>query len=203
MEQNVMKFSLALFDFDGTLTRKDTFLDFHRFFWGMRRFGAMMATIAGGCLSRRFDRDFLKETFLARLWKNVPYETYLEGARRYAELCVEDLLLPLAVEVFCRHIERGHDVRIVTASMKEWIEPWASRHGVPLLATELEVLDGRLTGRLSGKNCRGPEKVNRIRKILDLERYDKIYAYGNSGGDLEMLDLADEKVYKWDHVPRF
>jgi HAD superfamily hydrolase (TIGR01490 family) len=162
-----------------------------------------MEAAVRGCLFRRLDRDFLKEAFVSRLWKNIPYKTYLEGARRYAGLHVESLLLPVAVEVFCRHAERGHDVLIVTASMKEWIEPWASRFAVPVLGTELEITDGLLTGRFSGRNCRGPEKVNRIRKFVDLKKYDRIYAYGNSRGDLEMLKLADEKVYNWDHIPRF
>jgi HAD superfamily hydrolase (TIGR01490 family) len=198
-----MKPSLALFDFDGTLTTRDTFWGFHRFLGGARCFGAIMETFVQGCLSRRFDRDFLKEAFVSRMWENIPYETYLAEARRYAELRLERLLLPRAVEVFCRHLGRGHDVRIVTASMKEWIEPWASRYAVPVIGTELEVVEGRLTGRLMGKNCRGPEKARRIAKMMDLERYGKIYAYGNSRGDLEMLKLADEKVYNWDHVPCF
>ena len=151
----------------------------------------------------RFDRGFLKEEFLTLLWKGVPQEEYLTGAFRYAESRVEGFLMPLALSVFLRHIERGHDVYVITASMKEWIEPWASKYGVPVVGTELEVADGILTGRLNGANCRGPEKTRRIAAIVDLKGYDKIYAYGNSSGDREMLLLADEKAYNWDHVPVF
>ena len=195
--------SLALFDFDGTLTTRDTFLDFHRFFWGRKCFLAFAGAAGKGGLSLKFNRDSFKEAFLTFLWKGVPLEEYLTGALRYAESRVEGLLLPLAWSVFRRHVERGHDVYVVTASMKDWIEPWASKYGVPVVGTELEVVNGILTGRLNGANCRGPEKPRRIAKVVDLNSYDKIYAYGNSSGDREMLLLADVKVYNWNHIPEF
>ena len=86
---------------------------------------------------------------------------------------------------------------------EEWIEPWASKYGAQVVGTELEAVSGTLTGRLNGANCRGGEKARRIAALVDLKSYDKIYAYGNSSGDREMLLLADEKVYNWDHVPEF
>ena len=196
--------ALALFDFDGTLTTRDTFLDFHRFFWGNRLFLRALAGAATKCsLSLRFDRNFLKEAFLTLLWKDVPHENYLAGAFRYAGNQVKGLLAPLAMSVFLRHIERGHNVYVVTASMKDWVEPWASEYGASVVGTELETANGILTGRMKGANCRGAEKTRRIAEVVDLNDYDKIYAYGNSSGDREMLLLADEKVYNWDHVPAF
>jgi HAD superfamily phosphoserine phosphatase-like hydrolase len=101
------------------------------------------------------------------------------------------------METFESHLDRGDDVWIVTASMKDWVGFWARRYGVPVIGTELEVNGEFLTGRMSTPNCRGPEKVARIRAAIDLGAYSKIYAYGNSSGDREMLKLADEPVYKW------
>jgi HAD superfamily hydrolase (TIGR01490 family) len=196
--------ALALFDFDGTLTSRDTFLDFHRFYWGtFRLFPAFLEALLRCGLSRRFNRDFLKGAFVAHLWTNVPQKEYLAGARSYAEHCVEKLLLPRALDVFLRHVTMGHEVYIVTASMRDWIEPWACKHGVPVVGTEMEFMEGKLTGRFATPNCWGPEKAARVAEIVNLGKYDKIYAYGNSRGDLEMLALADEKVYNWDHIPRF
>ena len=70
-----------------------------------------------------------------------------------------------------------------------------------MIGTELEAVDGYLTGRLLTPNCRGKEKVARIRAAVDLSGYSRIFAYGNSGGDREMLSIADEAVYKWDRIP--
>ena len=127
---------------------------------------ALAGAAARGSLSLRLGRDFLKEAFLTLLWKDVPRACYLAGALRYAESRVEGLLAPLALSVFLRHVERGHDIYVVTASMKDWIEPWASKHGVTVVGTELETANGILTGRLNGANCRAAEKTRRIAEIV-------------------------------------
>ena len=106
------------------------------------------------------------------------------------------------MRVFLSHIERGDDVWIVTASLKDWIAPWAERRGVPVIGTELEVKNGMLTGRLATPNCRGREKIVRIRQAVDLSGYSKVFAYGDSRGDREMLAMADEAVYRWNRVPQ-
>ena len=64
------------------------------------------------------------------------------------------------------------------------------------LATQMEVLDGSLTGRLQGKNCYGPEKVRRINEVVDKSDYDITFAYGDSRGDLEMLKMSDKPCYR-------
>jgi HAD superfamily phosphoserine phosphatase-like hydrolase len=105
------------------------------------------------------------------------------------------------VRTFLNHIERGDDVWIVTASMRDWVAGWADRYGVPVIGTEFEVENGMLTGRLATPNCRGREKVVRIRQAVDINRYSKVFAYGDSSGDREMLAMADEAVYRWNRVP--
>ncbi|MDR1481688.1 MAG: HAD-IB family hydrolase [Synergistaceae bacterium] len=193
---------IAFFDFDGTLTRRDTFWDFNVLFFGRRRVTAALIELTAAVLSSlRFDRSFIKEKFVSILWTGISYESYISFARRYASREIEKNLLPVAMKVFLSHIGHGDDVYIVTASMKDWCEFWAKRYGVPVIGTELEVSDGYLTGHLSTPNCRGREKVARIRAVVDLSGYSRIFAYGNSNGDREMLSIADEAVYRWDRIP--
>ena len=194
---------IALFDFDGTLTRKDTFLDFH-----VKRFGAVsvaisMCAAAVSCpLSKFADRSEIKERFVSQMWKGALFGSYRADAGDYAVREIDGITIPMAMEVFRKHLELGDAVCIVTASMKEWVEPWASRYGTYVIGTELEIEDGRITGRLKTPNCRGAEKVARIKAEIDLNRFSRIFAYGNSSGDREMLALADEAVYKWRRAPR-
>jgi HAD superfamily hydrolase (TIGR01490 family) len=193
---------IAFFDFDGTLTRRDTFWDFCVMFFGKRRVAAALIKMTAAVLfSLRFDRSFVKEKFVSSLWTGVSYESYISFARTYASREIEKNLTPVAMKVFLSHIGHGDDVYIVTASMKDWCEFWAKRYGVTVIGTELEVSDGYLTGRLGTPNCRGKEKVARIRAAVDLSGYSRIFAYGNSGGDREMLSIADEAVYRWDRIP--
>ncbi|MDR1133537.1 MAG: HAD-IB family hydrolase [Synergistaceae bacterium] len=195
---------IALFDFDGTLTKKDTFLDFHVKRFGVAPVAAAMCKAVASCPVSKFtDRSEIKERFVSRMWRGALFESYLFDARNYAEREIDGITIPMAMEVFRKHLELGDTVCIVTASMKEWVEPWASRYGSSVIGTELEVEGGRMTGRLKTPNCRGAEKVSRIEAELDLNRFSRIFAYGNSGGDREMLALADEAVYKWRRAPRF
>jgi len=55
---------------------------------------------------------------------------------------------------------------------------------------------GVVTGKLLSKNCYGIEKANRIQEVYNLSDYKHIYAYGDSRGDRELLELADESFYK-------
>jgi phosphatidylglycerophosphatase C len=73
--------------------------------------------------------------------------------------------------------------------------PWAARQGLPLLATPTGWDAGRFAG-LGGENCNGPEKVRRIDGALDRAGFARVWAYGDSSGDREMLALADEPSFK-------
>jgi HAD superfamily hydrolase (TIGR01490 family) len=192
---------IAFFDFDGTLTYRDTFREFHAAHFGRRRLAKalFMASLAAPA-SLDFSRESLKKAFLRSLWAGTPAESYRLAAESYARGPLEKNLRPLAMRVFLSHLERGDDVWIVTASMRDWVAFWADRYGVPVIGTEFEVESGILTGRLATPNCRGREKAVRIRQAVDLSGYSKVFAYGDSRGDREMLALADEPVYRWNRV---
>ncbi len=68
--------------------------------------------------------------------------------------------------------------------------------GIHCIATKLEVKNYKITGNYSGNNCSGQEKVRRIKENFNLSDFDLIIAYGDSRGDREMLELADNKNYK-------
>ena len=91
------------------------------------------------------------------------------------------------------HQSQGHRVIIVSASMPEWIAPWASRNGIDtVIGTEPESnAEGILTGRFATPNCYGVEKVRRVRALITDIGNRKVWAYGDSDGDNEMLALAD------------
>ena len=69
-------------------------------------------------------------------------------------------------------------------------------HGVVCTRLEQDA-SGRLTGRLQGANCRGPEKARRLRAWLEAEGLAdaEVWAYGDSEGDAELLAQADHPVW--------
>ena len=94
------------------------------------------------------------------------------------------------------HREQGHALVIVSASLLAYLEPFAADHGFDhVIGVGLEVGDdGRLTGRLTGPNVRGPEKEVRLRAWLG-DGPRTMWAYGNSSGDRELLAMADHPTW--------
>ncbi len=94
------------------------------------------------------------------------------------------------------HEESGDRIIVVSASAAAWIEPWTSQRKIELISTILELKEGKVTGRIRGKNCYGPEKVKRLEEILATSDYDEIYVYGDSRGDKEMLAIATNPFFR-------
>jgi phosphatidylglycerophosphatase C len=186
---------VAAFDFDGTLSRRDTFLPFLQKVCGAQRLYRALAR-SGPALSRmavgRADRDAVKDALLVRLLAGHPADELAEQGTAYAEfLRRSDRLRPDSVARARDHLDRGHRVVVVSASPSVYLEPLARALGYQAaLATRLEVDGGgRITGRMLGGNCRGPEKVTRLEAWLE-GTSPPVYAYGNSSGDRELLARA-------------
>ena len=106
------------------------------------------------------------------------------------------ILRPRGVERLEWHWRRGHEVAVVSASVDAWLAPWCEALGLTVMASALEYVDGRATGRLAGANCHGDEKVRRIRAHYCLDDFSRIHAYGDTSGDRPMLALADEAHWR-------
>ena len=189
----------AIFDFDGTITNRDTLLDFLVFSRGWPRvaLGAMVLSptltlYALGVI----DNTKAKEKVLIYFFSGMNAQVLEQIGREYAHTRIPRIIRPKAAERMQWHKREGHRVLIVTASPELWVKPWAESLGVEFVATRLEIVAGKLTGKIEGPNCYGAEKVKRVREAVDLESLSYVYAYGNSNGDREMLGLADESFYR-------
>ena len=105
--------------------------------------------------------------------------------------------IPAALEEIRRHQEEGNKIAIISASVPDWIRPWAQTVGIRLVeGTGLEVREQTLTGRFSTPNCKGGEKVRRLRRLYPDFASETLHVYGDSSGDKELLALADVPHYK-------
>jgi phosphatidylglycerophosphatase C len=190
---------LAAFDLDGTLTRRDTLMPFlSRVIGRDRATRAALATslpLARAIAPGGRHRDMAKAAFLRRVLAGLPVAALAEAAEAFADHVVAHGLRPDVRERVDWHRGQGHELVLVSASPELYVSPIGRRLGFDtVLATRLEVdADGRLTGRLVGANCRGPEKVARLREWRS-NGLVVAYAYGDSAGDREMLALAETAV---------
>lgn len=191
---------LALFDLDGTITTKDTFLEFIKYYHGSTKF------YVGFLLSSPWLIFFkagiipnwrAKEKVLEYFFKGESTHDFQQRGKKFSTEVLPALVKTGALAQLKKHQEQGHRVVIVTASAEDWVHDWCRQHNLEVLATQLAKDGGKITGKIAGKNCYGEEKVNRIKSFLDLTSYDEIFAYGDSSGDLPMLSLAQHKHYRF------
>jgi len=187
---------VVVFDFDGTLTRKDTFLEFIRFTHGAWSLYAGLLLYAPLLILMKlhlYDNGKAKERLFSHFFKGWRYEAFKRKGEEFAG-CIERFKRDDILTILKSHVEAGNDVYVVSASMPEWVAPWCYRQGVcQVLGTLVEAgSDGLLTGRFASPNCYGQEKVNRLLGVEPHRSQYHLSAYGDSRGDKEMMEFADD-----------
>jgi phosphatidylglycerophosphatase C len=193
------KGKLALFDFDGTITNRDSLIEFTRFVMGPNRFFRGMIWLAPALALYRaglVGSQKAKENFLTYFFKDFSVAEFDKLGHDFATGPLPMIVRPAALERIIALKQSGYRVVVVSASAHNWIEPWASAIGVEVIATRLQSVNSKLTGKLEGKNCNKEEKVNRIRELIDLNDYSYVEAYGDTSGDLAMLKLANKSYFR-------
>lgn len=191
---------IALFDLDGTLTRRDTLLPFLRYCVGTPRFLALLAGQVPGLLSLAAGlgaNDLVKQQVLRAFFDGWPAARVEALGRAFAQEVLPGLLRGATMRFLHWHQAQGYDCYLVSASLDVYVAPWGLGQGFAgVLCSRLAAdAEGRVDGRLEGKNVYGPEKVVRIREVLKHRLAAVEYAYGDSRGDLEMLALARHAWY--------
>jgi phosphatidylglycerophosphatase C len=198
-KKDIPRQALALFDFDGTITEKDSFMEFLKHAVGKPKLYAgffLLSPLLAAYMAGLFSASKMKELVMALYFKNHSADELMQMGESFAAEKLDALIFPSAMERIEWHRQHSHRVIIVSASFYLWLTPWCKKNNLELIATRLQMKNNRFTGKLHSPNCKGQEKVNRIKELLNPDDYSYIYAYGNSSGDAEMLKLADEKFYK-------
>jgi len=189
---------LVLFDVDGTLTHADTMFAFASSAAGRLRLLAALCLVSPVLVGMKLglvDRGRAKGLLLRVCLAGIDRATLQAAAARFATERLPQLLRRGAREQVQAHLDAGDRVLLVSASLDLWLAPIAAALGVGLISTEAAWEGDRFVG-LAGPNCRGPEKVRRIREQLSPDDFARSIAYGDSSGDREMLAMADESHFQ-------
>ena len=184
------------FDFDGTLTTKDTLIEFIRYAKGSRALGLGFMRYAHLLVLMKiglYPNYKAKQKVFAHFFKDTTLDDFNALCKAFAASS-SHLIRPNAIEAIDLATKEGSEVLIVSASIDNWVQPFFPQ--VKVLGTQIEVIDGKLTGRFMTKNCYGQEKVNRILSLRPNRQEYHLTAYGDSRGDREMLAFADESYFK-------
>ncbi len=198
MEKN-SDLSIAFFDFDGTITSKDTLAEIIKFAKGKLNYYAGLLALSPILFSYKtglLSNHRAKEIMLQFFFKNTPVNEFENICNQFTRTILPGLIREQALNEINQHKKNNTKVVVVSASPINWVQPWCSEFNIDCIATCLEIKDNKITGKISGRNCSGNEKVKHILNNYKLAEYSKIYAYGDTRGDLPMLSLSTDKYYK-------
>ena len=169
-----MKKSIAFFDFDGTITTKDTLLEFIKYSKGSFPFYAGFALYSPYLVAYKLkiiSNQKAKEKMLQFFFGKMPLKEFQAKCDAFAAEITPQLLRPAALEEIKKLKANNTPIVIVSASPENWISKWAESIGASLIATRLQVKQDLLNGLIEGCNCHGEEKVVRIRQNYNLDEY--------------------------------
>ncbi|MFN3930654.1 MAG: HAD-IB family hydrolase [Brevundimonas sp.] len=191
--------AIVAFDFDGTLTIRDSFTQFLRWRAGRGAWALGLVRLAPAVASYARDRDRgrIKAASVREFLAGVDRATLQADAQRFADRIWDSFIRPDALACWNDWGAKGAHRVIVTASPETTVAPFARRLGAEaLLGTPLVFDDeDRVTGAFAGPNCRGEEKVRRLRAVFG-DDLRLAAAYGDTSGDTEMLQIADEQGFR-------
>lgn len=193
--------TVAAFDFDGTITRKDTLLEFIKFSRGKKAFYMGFLSHLPMLLAYRiglYPNWKAKQVIMKHFFKGEPLNEFNLMCEEFFKVKGEWLLYKSAVTKIQEYLAKGIEVIIITASAENWVSPFARYLGVKFVAgTKMEIdRENRITGKFLTANCYGKEKVNRILELFPERTNYYLVVYGDSKGDKELLEIANESYYK-------
>jgi len=190
--------TIAAFDFDGTLTTKDTLLVFLKHVFSKRQLANGLIRLSLVLTAFKFkliSNNVAKQKLFAYFFAGMSIDTFNKYAESFKPK-INAVINPVALERLKWHQEQGHTCIIVSASVENWIKPWAADYDAIVASTRIEVIDGKITGRFLGENCYGSEKEKRVLELYPDRAGYQLYAYGDSGGDRALLAMADFSFYR-------
>ena len=188
------------FDFDGTLTTHDTFIQLIAYVHGWwRLIGGMLLFSPILILMKLnlYPNWKAKQQVFSFFFKGMKINDFDELCRNFAR-DRQSLIRKKGMQTLREALDDGSEVVIVSASITNWVEPFFSdlKGVIKVEGTRIDVRNESVTGKFLTKNCYGQEKVKRISRLYPYRESYFLIAFGDSKGDKRMLEYADEAHYK-------
>lgn len=198
--------AVAAFDLDGTITEGGSVVHWLCAIAGRTAVRASVLrhgpALFAGAVRSGHTADTAKESLFSSVLAGRDHRDVDEVSAYFADAHLAKAIRPEVAARLGAHLDAGHLVVLVSASPALYVQRIAAAMGAHgTAATELAVTpDGTLTGCYAGRNCRGTEKLRKLRELLatlgapDTGPERLLYAYGNSRGDLRLMSAADRPV---------
>ena len=136
---------IAFFDFDGTITTKDSLLEIIKFLKGRTAYYTGILLNMHWFVARQINlisASLLKEKILSYFFSGLPEKVFQEQCDLFADRLLPGFIRKGAIAEMDRLRKEGFEMVIVSASAENWIRNFAKRLSLELIATKLEVKNG-------------------------------------------------------------
>jgi len=194
--------NIAFFDFDGTITTNDSLDDFFRYlspnkriYYKIKYFDTLMHMILYKLKLISVEKIKIKR--INKFFGLHDHETVLKKAKIFSENILTNSIKQSAINEIILHLNNKSDVIVVSASLNILLEHFCYNNKIKLITNNLVFNKYSNKYQFDNIDCNFDEKVKRIRQIYDLSNYSNIYSYGDTSGDLAMLNIANYKYYQY------
>ncbi|MCW8398017.1 HAD-IB family hydrolase [Legionella sp. PATHC038] len=190
--------TVAIFDFDGTITYKNTTIPFLRFIEEKHFFWKFLPKVPHALAYKLhlIDVDGLNNIIATHFLKDLSQEFLYQSGENFVDSILPQLIKDSAIQRLKWHKERGHHCILATSAYNLYVDYWGKQNGFDhIVSTQIDFdPQGKATGKLRGKSCNGQEKLRRVLECINNPK--TLYAYGDSNGDKEILNYATHPYYR-------
>lgn len=192
-----MRSPFAIFDVDHTIINNDSM--FSMLFFAIKKkpliilYTPIILVKIALALLKVIDIKIAKEA----IYMPLKYLTERELEEFYDNVLLKNIN-PEVMERLKFHKEQGCHILLISASPEVYLKYFKKNIYVDMvIGTRIKIVNGKYTNKICGENCKGHEKVNRIKHYLkenDLEiDFEKSFGYSDSLSDKPMLSLVKNR----------
>ena len=142
---------IAFFDFDGTITKEDSTIKFIRFFSGDLKYIIGIIVLSPLLILYKLNilgNNYIKKIIITYFFKGISEVYFKNQVKLFSSSIINRLIRKKALDRLDWHKNQGHKIVVVSASINLWLQDWCDFNNFALIASELEIINGRITGNL-------------------------------------------------------
>jgi len=188
---------IAVFDLDGTITRRDTLWPYLRGWVRRHPRAGFWPRSAWAAAQFALDRDRgrLKARLIRIAMGGASRADVAAWSEEYVASLGDSVLCPGALAAVAQHRAAGDRLVLLSASVDLYVPEIGRRLGFDeTVCTAVAWRGERLDGALAGPNRRGEEKRRCVEALRAAHPALSVVAYANAGSDFPHFRAADEAV---------
>jgi len=189
---------VAIFDFCDTLVSFQTADEFIKF-CAIRRNKIKFysfETVRHILRKLRLLRGPANKKFLLRYIKGLKEEEIELLAKEYFENKIKHKIIESTLECLRKLKSCGYKTIIISGGYECYIKKFAESFDCDeVIATEIEIVDGIVTGKIAGLDCMGVNKIYKLNEVIDIQdiHYDESYTFSDHDSDIYIFSLVKNR----------